>query len=841
MRLSSYLHKKLVELLEDKRIVVWYDATGDFKEFVKGFEAAKCAVISCVDSALRARRQADGAYRLMNESGKHEEANQNLLIYCPRPRGAGEEAKQRDLFEVFASAGAAFGDTEDQKLESLARQAMPEMVAEVTRLFEEGKPDICLLDGLEEGNRYPLLHEALGTETPAEVIALALCDDSKAASVDKMPGCTLELLRLLDSSIGFKPPERHGGWETFRERAAAYVLYSEFAYGLDVVPGELAAVPCAGPESVETIQLACDRMRSDLVLQGKYIDIASRVEKHLRLPEIMGGDFLPAGRDTFPFEERRLLQWAAAYAADENLDGASFLIKDRKNSVWRRDPQRATDWTAMERAVALMVTAKRIKEGLDDNVPTPEEMVKAYVADWSLLDREQRLFENAFTACVGHEVLSEVAIQCRNSYRDVVLQIQERFLTAVKRHGWPPEGVLRQTRIFDEYVTPAMEQREKTAFFLVDSLRFEMGEDLGDTLADAGEIKLDCAAGVVPTVTDFGMAALLPGVDGMLCWLEKEDKLVPALGSRLLANSSDRMKLLEDTYGDRVLDLTLDDLLGNFHKHEEKMKAVDLLVVRTQDPDQIAENLGGWRARKHLSDIVGDIAAVVKRLVSVGYSYIVVSADHGHMMFPEILPGDIVEEPVGIWIKRKRRCRLGTGLASGSGTVTFKGEHLGIKENVEDICLPAGYKVFAGGLGYFHGGLSLPEAVLPVVVLRAAGEREICTGKPKIEVRYRSDQFTSRVIGLQLYLEGNIFKKTEQVLIEVYDGKGAKAKLVGEAADCEARNERTREVTLLADKETPVPVLIGPDFDGSVVEIRVSDPQTRVVWAKKELKNAILD
>jgi hypothetical protein len=37
--------------------------------------------------------------------------------------------------------------------------------------------------------------------------------------------------------------------------------------------------------------------------------------------------------------------------------------------------------------------------------------------------------------------------------------------------------------------------------------------------------------------------------------------------------------------------------------------------------------------------------------------------------------------------------------------------------------------------------------------------------------------------------------------------------VVGEAADCEARDEKTREVTLQANKETPVPVLIDPDFE----------------------------
>jgi hypothetical protein len=128
-----------------------------------------------------------------------------------------------------------------------------------------------------------------------------------------------------------------------------------------------------------------------------------------------------------------------------------------------------------------------------------------------------------------------------------------------------------------------------------------------------------------------------------------------------------------------------------------------------------------------------------------------------------------------------------------------------------------------------------------VIVFRAGREKPSAAGKPEIDIRYRSEKFTSRVIGLKFLLQSDIFATAAQVLIEAYDGAGSKAKIVGEAADCEARDERTHEVILNADKETPVPVLIDPEFNGAEIEIRVSNPQTRVVWAKRKLKNAMLE
>jgi len=159
MKFTEFLRKKLIEILNDRRIVVWYDAEGDFKDFAASFNAPNCVVLSTADSVLMARRRADEIYRLMNESEAPAESGRCLLIYIPGRRGTTEDEKMQDPFEVYALAGAAFGDTEDQKIESLARQAMPQKAEEITRLFREGQPDVALLDGLEKTQRWPLLNE----------------------------------------------------------------------------------------------------------------------------------------------------------------------------------------------------------------------------------------------------------------------------------------------------------------------------------------------------------------------------------------------------------------------------------------------------------------------------------------------------------------------------------------------------------------------------------------------------------------------------------------------------------------------------------------------------------
>ena len=843
MKFTAFLYKKLADLLNDRRIVVWYDGEGRFEEFAASFNAPNCEVLSAAESTLKTRRRADEIYRLMNESENPAEAGRCMLIYIPRRRGVTEEEKMRDPFEVYALAGAAFGDTEDQQMESLARQAMPDRAEEITRLFREGRPTIQLLDGLEKTQRYPLLHEVLRTESPTEVTALVLCDRAKAKAVDETPGCTAELLRLLETSLGFKPSGRAKTWKSLRNKFAEFVLFSEFVFDLSGEPPEsLSAVERAGVEAKETILAACDRMRSDTNLRNVYTELASKVEEDLHLPEMFGDDFDPGERDTFPFEERRLLRRLVDGAVSGDFAAARSILKGRARSIWRHDPDRSPAWTAAERGLSLLETVERISAEIG-KPKSLTALVEAYVSGgWADLDRNQRLFESGLTACIDDRELSPLVDLCRRRYRETALRIQDRFLELVQAEGWPPEGTPRQTRVFDEHAAPALDRREKVAYFLVDSLRFEMGRDLGEALKRFGETEIRYAAAVVPTITSCGMAALMPKADGMLRLLDRDGGLVTALGTRLLKTSSDRMNLLKESYGDRFLDTTLDELLAGSKKLVKKMKNIDLLTVRTQDPDVIGESLGGRLARKYISSVIGDITSAVKLVVDAGFKRIVISSDHGHVLLPEIPAGDVVQGPSGRWIETKRRCRLGSGLSGGVGTLTLKAGHVGVQGDVEEVCIPLGFKVFSDGEAYFHGGLSLQEAVVPVVVLQAGKEGELAAAKPEIDIRYRSDRFTSRVIGLKFHLHtSELFPQPVRVRIEAYGGTTSKAKPVGEAADCEARDEKTREVTLQPDVETPVPVLLDPDFEGTEVEIRVSDPRTRVVWARRRLKNAMME
>jgi hypothetical protein len=86
--LASYLKKRLIDLLEQKRVVAWYDGEKAFEEVARAFRAPNCTAILTAESRLRARPQADEVLcRLNDVSQPPSVKNASLLIYCPWPRG----------------------------------------------------------------------------------------------------------------------------------------------------------------------------------------------------------------------------------------------------------------------------------------------------------------------------------------------------------------------------------------------------------------------------------------------------------------------------------------------------------------------------------------------------------------------------------------------------------------------------------------------------------------------------------------------------------------------------------------------------------------------------------
>jgi hypothetical protein len=358
--IAGYLKKRVIDLLEENRVVVWYDSEKAFGDIIRSFAAPNCTVVLAGESRLRARRLADGVLSRLNDVSQPASVkNGSLLIYCPWSRGRTEEQRREEPFEGFALVGAVFGDKEAETFQSLARQAMPERAVEINRLFAEGRPSVALIEGLGESARYPLLHEALGTDSLTEVTAQLLCRDESPRKLAAVTGASNELLRLLQAGLGFVPPSRVTALESILDHLGRYVLFSEFALDLPgALPDQLAGVPRAADEYRTAICSLCERMRASDDMREGYITLAERVEKALRLPELVGGLPELGVRDTFPFQEKAQLKGLESLAKAGNPTQARQVVEQRQQSVWRHKPERSLLWMLAQRCVDFLVAVE---------------------------------------------------------------------------------------------------------------------------------------------------------------------------------------------------------------------------------------------------------------------------------------------------------------------------------------------------------------------------------------------------------------------------------------------------------------------------------------------------
>jgi hypothetical protein len=198
----------------------------------------------------------------------------------------------------------------------------------------------------------------------------------------------------------------------------------------------------------------------------------------------------------------------------------------------------------------LLLMAEQVAAELKSTPANATAVLAAYTGGdrpWHLLDTNQRRLETlAFSFDWGseHEALSELRYHAVHRFSEVAGALAEVFVRAFRNGGFSLPGRKRQRDVFRAYVGPAGEAG-KTAYVLVDALRFEMADELVAGLGDAYDATLDWVLGSVPSITEVGMAALLAGLEGDVELADAGGgKVGLKIGQTLLKDRSARIKWL---------------------------------------------------------------------------------------------------------------------------------------------------------------------------------------------------------------------------------------------------------------------------------------------------------
>jgi hypothetical protein len=290
-------------------------------------------------------------------------------------------------------------------------------------------------------------------------------------------------------------------------------------------------------------------------------------------------------------------------------------------------------------------------------------------------------------------------------------------------------------------------------------MRYEMGHELAESLGGSGEVELSFALATPPTITKVGMAALVPQAGSGLRLIDGNGKAQPHAGTLPLPTVAERRAAYAGEYGSRFVDLTLDECLTLKTKQlQKKLDDADFILLRSQELDEIGEADKLVQARQWMAQVLANLRQAVARLASAGAEAFVIVADHGFLLRDDITDAEKLDPPPGDVVEVHRRCVIGRGLAGSTTAPVFDAAELGVGGDLQ-FAFPRGVNVFkapGGNLNYVHGGISLQELVVPVLVYKPEGVST--SGRAQVELEITGKKFTTAFLQVKLsYAAAGLF------------------------------------------------------------------------------------
>lgn len=831
----EYLCTRIGELLEKRRVVVFYDPPKDFEPFVaelpvkqEGEGGITQVHVGDMTAHLARYEGSFFALRLAVEPLVSVDRPDPLLIYVP---GVSRDREGSVLMEL-EKGGACY----EPQLKRLARNVLRETYTDGV-IDEMLSPDnityqdiVGFLGQRGEGEK-PSMLKMVFEECSDSVSLLAtwLADDGRDRSIVEK-GAVPELCKLVETRIGLGL-EPDAELPAARSKVARYVLVNEFRSDLaGEPPSSVAMIPePPAADHLERIRDVATSLRKEH--PEAYVELADDVAAGLGLSAAAVESADLGAVDTFRFEERALLELCGELIAGDESAKAMECVEERRRSFWvDRDVKRQAQWEACWLMAELGLHMERVRPALGQMGDDPRAWVDAYAGQngWYQADATYRNLEAHVSRMDDDPECPEALRHIEQEYDELLGTMAEGFTRALKQAAWAVPGVLHQTRIYSDVAESC---GGRVAYFLVDSMRFEMGAELAQRLPEAKDLAVRPAVAALPTITPVGMAALLPGASSSFSVVAYRGSVASRIEDAALGSHEARRKFLKARIADAV-DMTLDKVLhSSASALNRAIGDASLVVVRSQDIDAVGENAGNWVARQIMDSMLGNIARAARKLSTAGIEHFVITADHGHQFAAERLEHMKTDSPGGNTIALHRRCWIGQGGQTPPGTVRVTGAELGYDTEL-DFVFPIGLGVFPaqGDLSYHHGGISLQEIVVPVLTFRLPAPVEEAEPAAQVVLSGCPETVTNRTFGVKVMVPKTLFAARSVPLRVVLLAGGEQVGEAGMAVDAELDRD-AGHVRFEPGKEASLAMLLTRE-DSETVQVVVQDPATDAVLAQ---------
>jgi len=441
---------------------------------------------------------------------------------------------------------------------------------------------------------------------------------------------------------------------------------------------------------------------------------------------------------------------------DGLVKGTLAPAEARQRAVARAHLHWARHDKALQSLYHSLAAAAELIEALprlDLTIESFDAGLDKYAKTWWTIDQVYRRFILHYSESNQTALLEKLAAQVEGLYvNEFLSKLGQRWQEWIDRcTQWKSEAVASQRDLIARFVQPQVTDGRKVLVIISDALRYEAGRALLDRiLAEdrwTGDIKP--MLGVLPSVTQLGMAALLPPA---LLEFSQNGKTVVAEGANTVGTYA-RGKILAAGFGGKASALSAEDFAGLNSKVEgrELARTNDVIFVYHNAIDAV----GDKRDTEHktcaaVEEALDDIVRLLKKGAAMNLSHFIVTADHGFLYQHEpVAESDflkIAESSYAVQIQR--RYVVASNIPNDARLKIFSAQQLGLGGE-QQFGFPKGIqriRLQGAGSRYVHGGASLQEIVVPLLEVKK--ERASDIGKVDVDIVRAGQQITTGQVSI---------------------------------------------------------------------------------------------
>lgn len=507
-------------------------------------------------------------------------------------------------------------------------------------------------------------------------------------------------------------------------------------------------------------------------------EVARAVEQERRLPAFFDRMEIGALLDSecFPCINESILR---RYMTDigENAihaDDIAKTVEKRRTQKWYRRVQNYFD--------GLLQTAQMQKFYQEHiggfHFAEAGKLWRAYCDDLCKMDHYYRQFHAAFGKGLKQstteldDLYKNVAEYAEKLYKNWYLETLGSQWTSLIAEEMEQEGCLseipQQTSFYTSFVS-RLAANGRVFVILSDALRYEVAVELtGQLIRETrGAAKITGVQSIFPSVTKFGMAALLP--HRKLQLTKDGQVLCDGAPTDGLAN---REKLLKSVGGTAIGYKELIALRQA--ERRERLSGANVIYIYHNVIDAVGDKA---LTEDQVFDACEQAILEIKNLVrlimnDLNGTNILITADHGFLYsYKPLEESDKAERSFvsGTVRELERRYVLAAGDCAAEHMLKIPLKGLNTMLTGFTPMNGIRMKISGGGMNYVHGGVSLQECVVPVIEFRNQRTGQNQSGrKTELQLLSQSRRISNSIFSLDFYQKEPVGGKISPAIYEVY-------------------------------------------------------------------------